>query len=138
MAAGLAEASGAGAGIILAARQAQVCTAPIVGPTAVSPCCWLTLRMQCVDVHGEVEFVSDDLLVLACEFVGTVNALGVPVCPVQTVLKHGDSKWVWKALANNSFPIPSIKVSPLDDMVFGIHPVHLMPCIVNGQPIGPE
>lgn len=106
MAAGLAEASGAGAGIILAARQAQVCTAPIVGPTAVSPCCWLTLRMQCVDVHGEVEFVSDDLLVLA--------------------------------LANNSFPIPSIKVSPLDYMVFGIHPVHPMPCIVNGQPIGPE
>jgi len=56
-----------------------------------------------VDVHGEVEFVSDDLLVLACEFVGTVNALGVPVCPVQTVLKHGDSKWVWKAC--NRHPI---------------------------------
>lgn len=52
--------------------------------------------MQRVDVHREVEFVADDLLVLACEFVGAVDALGVPVCPVQTVLKHSDSKWVWK------------------------------------------
>lgn len=38
MAAGLAEARGAGAGVILAARQAEVSTAPIVGPTTVSPC----------------------------------------------------------------------------------------------------
>lgn len=59
--------------------------------------------MQCVDVHREVELVADDLLVLACEFVGTVDALGVPVCPVQTVLKHSDSKWVWEAC--NGHPI---------------------------------
>lgn len=38
MAAGLAEASGAGTGVILAARQAEMRTAPIVGPTTVSPC----------------------------------------------------------------------------------------------------
>lgn len=138
MAAGLAEASGAGTGVILAARQAEMCTAPIVGPTTVSPCCWLALRMQRVDVHREVEFIPDDLLVLACEFVGTVDAFGVPVCPVQTVLKHGDSKRVWEALANNSFPVPPVEVSPLDDMVLGIHPVHPMPCIVDGQSVGPE
>lgn len=41
-------------------------------------------------------------------------------------------------LANNSLPIASIKVSPLNDMMFGIHPVHSMSCIVNGQSIGPE
>lgn len=35
-------------------------------------------------------------------------------------------------LANNSLPIASIKVSPLNDVVFGIHPVHSMSCIVNG------
>jgi len=38
MAAGLTEACGAGAGVILAAWQAEVSTAPIVGPTTVSPC----------------------------------------------------------------------------------------------------
>lgn len=38
MAAGLAEARGAGAGVILAAWQAEVSTAPVVGPTTVSPC----------------------------------------------------------------------------------------------------
>jgi len=65
--------------------------------------CWLALRVQCVDVHREVEFVAYDLLVLACEFVGTVDALGVPVCPVQTVLKHSDSKRVWEAC--NKHPI---------------------------------
>lgn len=41
-------------------------------------------------------------------------------------------------LANNSLPIPPIKVSPLNDMMFGIYPVHSMSCIVNGQSIGPE
>lgn len=38
MAAGLAEARGAGTGVILAARQAQVSAASIVVPTTVSPC----------------------------------------------------------------------------------------------------
>lgn len=38
MTAGLAEACGAGAGIILAAGQAEVSAAPVVGPTTVSPC----------------------------------------------------------------------------------------------------
>lgn len=47
-----------------------------------------------MDVHGEVELVANDLLVLAGEFVGTVDALGVPVGPVQAVLKHRDGEWV--------------------------------------------
>lgn len=38
MAAGLAEARGAGAGVILAARQAEVSAASVVVPTTVSPC----------------------------------------------------------------------------------------------------
>lgn len=41
-------------------------------------------------------------------------------------------------LANNSLPILPIEISPLNDMMFGIHPVHSMACIVNGQSIGPE
>lgn len=47
-----------------------------------------------MDVHGEMELVADDLLVLAGEFVGAVDALGVPVRPVEAVLKHGDGEWV--------------------------------------------
>lgn len=53
--------------------------------------------MQRVDVHGEVQLVANDLLVLAGEFVSAVNALGVPVSPVEAVLEHGDGKWVWQA-----------------------------------------
>lgn len=56
--------------------------------------CRLSLRVQRVDVHGEVQFVADDFLVLACELIGAVDALGVPVGPVQTVLEHRDGKRV--------------------------------------------
>jgi len=38
--------------------------------------------VQGVDVHGKVQLVANDLLVLAGEFIGTVDAFGVPVCPV--------------------------------------------------------
>ena len=53
--------------------------------------------MQCVYIHWEVQLVSDDLLVLACELVGTVDALGVPVCPVKAILKYRDGKWMGQA-----------------------------------------
>lgn len=53
--------------------------------------------MQGVDVHGEVQLVADNLLVLAGEFISTVDALGVPVGPVEAVLKNCDGKWVWQA-----------------------------------------
>lgn len=50
-----------------------------------------------MDVHGEVQLVADDLLVLAGEFVSAVDALGVPVSPIEAVLEHGDGKRVWQA-----------------------------------------
>lgn len=36
-------------------------------------------------------------MVLAGEFVSAVDALGVPVSPVEAVLEHGDGKRVWQA-----------------------------------------
>lgn len=45
-----------------------------------------------MDVHGEVQLVANNLLVLAGELIGTVDALGVPVSPVEAVLKHRDGK----------------------------------------------
>lgn len=53
--------------------------------------------MQGVDVHGEVQLVANYLLVLASEFIGTVDALGVPVGPVEAVLKHCDGERVRQA-----------------------------------------
>ena len=50
-----------------------------------------------MDVHGKVELVANNLLVLAGEFIGTVDALGVPVGPVEAVLKHCDSERVGQA-----------------------------------------
>lgn len=81
MAADLAEASGTGTGVVLATGQTQVGAASIVVPTVVFSC-RLALGVQGMDVHGEVEFVANDLLVLASKFVSTIDALGMPVCPV--------------------------------------------------------
>lgn len=50
--------------------------------------------MQGVYVHGEVQLAADDLLVFTSELVGTVDALCVPVSPVQAVLKDGDGEGV--------------------------------------------
>lgn len=57
----------------------------------------LPLRMQSVDVHRKVKLVANNCLVLAGKFVGAVDALGVPVSPVEAVLKHCDGKWVREA-----------------------------------------
>lgn len=137
MAADLAEASGAGTGVVLATGQTQVGAASIVVPTAVFPC-RLALGMQGVDVHGKVEFVANDLLVLASKFVSTIDALGMPVCPVQAVFKHCDGKGVREALANDSLAVTPVQIGPLDDVVLSVHPVHPMPGVVNREAIGPE
>lgn len=50
-----------------------------------------------MNVHGEVQLVANNLLVLAGEFVGTVDALGVPVGPVEAVLKYRDGEGVGQA-----------------------------------------
>ena len=50
-----------------------------------------------MDVHGEVQLVADNLLVLPREFIGTVDTLCVPVGPVEAVLKHCDGKRMRKA-----------------------------------------
>lgn len=112
--------------------------ASVVGATAVPATCGLPLRVQGVDVHGEVQLVANDLLVLAGEFVGTVDALGVPVRPVEAVLKHGDGEWVRQALADDGLAVASIQVRPLDDMVLRVHPVHAVAGVVDGEAVGPE
>ena len=60
--------------------------------------------MQRVDVHGEVQLVAYDLLVLARELVGAVDALGVPVRPVQAVLEHRDGEGVGQACRGKAEP----------------------------------
>lgn len=49
-----------------------------------------------MDVHWKVQLAANHFLVLACELVGAVDALGVPIGPVQAVLKHSDGKGVGK------------------------------------------
>lgn len=79
----------------------------IVVPTTVFPC-RLALGVQGMDVHGEVQLVTDDLLVLPSELVGTIDALGVPVCPIQAVFKNCDGKGMWEALTNDSFAVTAV------------------------------
>jgi hypothetical protein len=50
-----------------------------------------------MNVHRKVELVANDFLVLPRKLVGTIDALGVPVCPIQAVFKHCDGKGMWEA-----------------------------------------
>jgi len=47
-----------------------------------------------VYVHGEVEAAVYGYHGVAMELVGLVDALRVPVRPVQLILKEGQSKWM--------------------------------------------
>lgn len=66
-----------------------------------------------MDVHGKVQLVANNLLILAGEFIGTVDALGVPVSPVQAVLKHCDGKRVWQAYGKRERQISDTRVKYL-------------------------
>ena len=55
---------------------------------------WLSLGMERMDIHGEVELALDHLDTCPRELVGTVDAFGVPVSPVDKVLKQSDGKWM--------------------------------------------
>lgn len=134
----LLEAGGTGAGVRLVAGETQVAAASVVGATAVSASCRLPLGVQGVDVHGEVQLVANDLLVLAGEFIGAVDALGVPVGPVEAVFKHRDGERVGKALADDGFAIASVQVGLFDDVVLGVHPVHAAAGVVDGEAVWPE
>lgn len=41
-------------------------------------------------------------------------------------------------LADDGLTVPSVKVSSFDDVMLGVHPVHTVPGVVDGQPVGPE
>lgn len=111
--------------------------AAIIRATAVLPC-GLPLWVQGMDVHGEVQLASDHLLVFSGELIGAVYTFGVPIGPIKTVLEDRDGKWMRKTLVNHCFAVGSVKICSLNDMVFGVHPVHASPSIIDGQSIGPE
>ena len=67
-----------------------------VALTAVEPG-GLALGVEGVDVHGVVQAVAHCLDVVPAELVGLVDALRVPVRPVQFVLKHRQGKRVGQA-----------------------------------------
>ena len=55
---------------------------------------WLPLGVERVDIHREVQLALDHLDSGAGEFVGAVDALCVPVRPVDGVLEQRDGKRV--------------------------------------------
>lgn len=112
--------------------------ASVVGSTAISAACGLPLRVKSVDIHGKVELIANDLLVFASEFVGTVDALGVPVGPVEAVLENCDSEGMGKALTDDGLAVASIQVGSLDDVMLGVHPVNATAGVIDGEAVGPE
>ena len=54
----------------------------------------LSLLMEDVNIHGEVQSISDHLHIITSKLVGFVNTLSMPVCPVELIFKQCQSKWV--------------------------------------------
>ena len=72
-------------------------TEPTLPPTSHNPMIipltrWLELWVKRVDVHREVEVTVYGYHGVAMELVGLVDALRVPVCPVELVLEEGQCK----------------------------------------------
>lgn len=82
-------------------------TAPIIRAASVFTR-WLPLWVQGVDIHRKMQLAPYHLLVLSGEFVSAVYAFGMPISPIQTVLKHSNCKWVGETLADYSFAIGSV------------------------------
>lgn len=72
---------------------------------------------------------------LFVRFCPHVLALAVVVHIVNT---ENEAALEDSTLVDDSFAIASIQVGLFDDVVLGVHPVHAVPCIVDGQAIGPE
>lgn len=66
------------------------------------PTIGLPLRMEAVNVHGEIESVVHCLDTVPSELVGFVNTFGVPIRPVQLILKQSQSKGVWQSCNANT------------------------------------
>lgn len=41
-------------------------------------------------------------------------------------------------MTDDSFAVASVQVGPLDDVMFGVHPVNPPPSVVDGESVGPE
>ena len=57
---------------------------------------WLSLGMECVNVHGEVESVLDGFHRVPVKFICFVDTLRVPIRPVEFILKQRQSERMWQ------------------------------------------
>lgn len=54
----------------------------------------VTQSVEHVNVHEVLKVFSQRVSAQACELVSALNALGLPVCPVQLVLMYSQAEWV--------------------------------------------
>ncbi len=55
---------------------------------------WLPHWVVYTDIHGRIQLDGYTTEISAVKFVGLVDALGLPVGPVDPVFKDSDGKWV--------------------------------------------
>lgn len=73
--------------------------------------------MEAVNVHGEIESVVHSLDTVPSELVGFVNTFGVPIRPVQLILKESQSKGVWQSCNANTKVKKTMQYDPKALMV---------------------
>lgn len=67
-----------------------------------NPLTCLAVSMEHVNVHEILQVLCQRLSTQARELVSALDALGLPVCPVQLVLMHSEAKRVGQLAANQN------------------------------------
>lgn len=98
----------------------------------------LAQGVEDVQVHGPVQRADEESLVGARGLVGSVDGLGLPVGPVDIVLKQGQGEDVWDILAQHDVTVGAIQAGKLNVVLTGVSPVDALGDIVQCQAVGPR
>lgn len=74
---------------------------PSLAPSPWRPTVWLAQGMEDMQVHGPVQCADEEGLVGTRGLVGSVDGLGLPVSPVDIVLKQGQGEDVRDVLVQH-------------------------------------
>lgn len=76
--------------------------------------------------------------IVARQFIGLVNAFGVPIGPKERILKDGNGERMRQSSFHHFSPTGSVQSDALDDVMLGVGPVDVIHRVVDGESIGPD
>ena len=72
------------------------------------------------------------------ESMRAVYGHGHPICPINKIFKHADSKRMWRIQLGELNPVSAIPIARFNDIQLGIDPEQPLGDVTEGQPVGPS